>query len=138
MPRRAREVVSAFPTGAGHTSKSTIHLMKIALLLSVSVLVVTPAVSAADGQPVAPAKPAASQRHALKGVVTAVLAEKSALMVKHEEIPGVMRAMTMMFKVDGPTLKAVQPGDSITGLMSRKDDAWVLEAVKITAQKQAK
>lgn len=76
------------------------------------------------------------KRHPLKGVITAVLAEKSALMVKHEEIPGVMRAMTMMFKVDAATLQSVQQGQIITGQMSRQGSDWVLEEVKIVAAKK--
>jgi hypothetical protein len=47
----------------------------------------------AAGKAVEPAK-----RHPLRGVITAVHAERSALMVKHEQIPGVMRAMTMLFR----------------------------------------
>jgi Cu/Ag efflux protein CusF len=56
-------------------------------------------------------------------------------MVKHEEIPGVMRAMTMMFKVDAATLKNVQKGQTITGQMSRQGNDWVLEDVKAVAAK---
>lgn len=75
-----------------------------------------------------PAKDA--KRHALKGVITSVLPERSALMVKHEEIPGFMRAMTMMFKVDAETLRSARKGDAITALMSRRGDDWVLEEVR--------
>jgi Cu/Ag efflux protein CusF len=90
-----------------------------------------------ESEPAAtPAKAAdAIKRHPLKGVVTSVLAERSALMVKHEEIPGVMRAMTMMFKVDAATLKNVQKGQTITGQMSRQGNDWVLEDVKAVAAK---
>jgi Cu/Ag efflux protein CusF len=70
------------------------------------------------------------KRYPLKGVITSVLPERSALMVKHEEIPGFMRAMTMMFKVDAATLKAVKKGDAITGVMSRRGDDWILEDVR--------
>ena len=73
----------------------------------------------------------AIKRHPLKGVITSVVVEKSALMVKHEEIPGVMRAMTMMFKVDAATLGSAQRGQAITGLISRQGGDWVLEQVKI-------
>lgn len=104
--------------------------MKIRALVATSLLLLAPAVFAADSKPAAPAK-AAAQRHPLRGVVTSVLADKSALMVKHEEIPGVMRAMTMMFKVDAATLKTVKQGDAITGLMSRGADGWLLEEVKV-------
>ena len=78
----------------------------------------------------------AVKRHPLRGVVTGVLADKSALVVKHEEIPGVMGAMTMMFKVDAATLKAAQEGRALTGLMSRQDGAWVLEEVKFAPEKK--
>lgn len=74
------------------------------------------------------------KRHPLKGVITSVLADRSALLVKHEEIPGVMRAMTMMFKVDAATLQAAQKGRTITGLMSRQGSDWVLEDVKFAGK----
>src|SRR5688500_11133904 len=71
-----------------------------------------------------------AKRHPLRGIVTAVHPDRVALMVKHEEIPGVMRAMTMLFKVDAATLKSVQKGQSITGMMSRQGDDWWLHDVK--------
>lgn len=71
------------------------------------------------------------KRHPLRGVITAVLAEKSALMVRHEQIPGVMRAMTMMFKVEPQTLPSVRQGDAITAQMSREGDDWWLRDVKV-------
>jgi len=72
----------------------------------------------------------AVKRHPLKGVIVSVRPDQSALTVKHEEIPGVMRAMTMQFKVDAATLKQAQKGQAITGLMSRQNNEWVLEDVK--------
>ncbi|MGH7957308.1 MAG: copper-binding protein [Opitutaceae bacterium] len=79
-------------------------------------------------------KPAGvDKRHPLRGVVTAVYADRSSLMVKHEEIPGVMRAMTMLFKVDEATLKAAQKGQRITAMMSRQGDDWWLHEVKTEA-----
>lgn len=77
-------------------------------------------------------KETAPKRHPLKGVVLDVFAEKSALLVKHEEIPGVMKAMTMLLKVDADTLKlpAATKGAAITGLLVRKVDGWWLEEVK--------
>jgi hypothetical protein len=69
--------------------------------------------------------------HPLKGVVVDVLADKSALLVKHEEVPGVMKAMTMLLKVDAETLKspAATKGAAITGLLVRKADGWWLEDI---------
>jgi Cu/Ag efflux protein CusF len=90
------------------------------------------AAAASDATPPAagsaPAK--APTRHPLKGVVLDIRADRSALIVKHEEIPGVMRAMTMLLKVDAPTLAAAQKDQAITGLLVRKPDGWWLEEVK--------
>jgi len=67
--------------------------------------------------------------HPLKGVVIDILADRSALLVQHEEIPGVMKAMTMLLKVDADTLKSAQKGQAITATLVRKDDGWWLENV---------
>lgn len=77
-----------------------------------------------------------AKRHPLRGVITAVHADRSALMVKHEEIPGVMRAMTMLFKVDEGTLKAAKQGQTITGMMSREGSDWWLHDVKFVEEKK--
>jgi Cu/Ag efflux protein CusF len=100
-------------------------------------LVLSPAaLSAAEKSPAPAEAPAAPKRHPLRGVITSVNAEKSAFMVKHEEIPGVMRAMTMMFQVDATALKTFKVGDPITGLMSRQSTGWLLEDVKPAAPKK--
>ncbi len=82
----------------------------------------TPAVSATS--------PEAPRGHPLKGVVVAVLAEKSALLVKHEEIPGVMKAMTMLLKVDAATLATAKKDQAITGALVKKTDGWWLEDLR--------
>ena len=111
--------------------------MKSPSLLA-ALLLCAPLAAVAADKPAAEAKPAdAIKRHPLKGVITGVLAEKSSLIVKHEEIPGVMRAMTMAFKVDEATLKAAKEGQAITGMMSRQSSVWVLENVKIVGAKKS-
>ena len=74
------------------------------------------------------------KRHDLRGVVTNVYADRSALLVRHEEIPGFMKPMTMLFKVDAATLQAARKGQTITARMSRQGNDWVLEDVKVVAQ----
>ncbi len=109
----------------------------LALVLGPCSLVLSPAaLSAAEKSPAPAEAPAAPKRHPLRGVITSVNAEKSAFMVKHEEIPGVMRAMTMMFQVDATALKTFKVGDPITGLMSRQSTGWLLEDVKPAAPKK--
>jgi Cu/Ag efflux protein CusF len=41
-----------------------------------------------------------------------------------------MRAMTMQFKVDAPTLAAAKVGATLSAQMSRQGKDWVLEVVK--------
>lgn len=81
-----------------------------------------------------PAIPAEQPKaHPVKGVVMGVMIDKTALLVKHEEVPGVMRAMTMMFKVEPAVLEKVQRGDAIKALMSRRADGWWLHEVAVVA-----
>ncbi len=75
--------------------------------------------------------PDTARRHPLKGVIVDVRADKQSLLVKHEEIPGVMRAMTMLLKTDLATLQKAAKGQKITGLLVRKDDGWWIEAVAV-------
>lgn len=104
----------------------------VALLALATLVPSTRVVFAAEKAAEAPAK-----RHPLRGVITAILTDRSAIMVKHEDIPGVMRAMTMAFKVDAETLKSLKQGDAITGLMSRQGNSWVLEDVKPAPAKRS-
>lgn len=80
-------------------------------------------------KPAAPAEQPKS--HPVKGVIMGIMADKGALLVKHEEVPGVMRAMTMMFKVEPAVLEKVKRGDAIHGLMSRRADGWWLHEVEV-------
>jgi Cu/Ag efflux protein CusF len=71
--------------------------------------------------------------HPLKGVIVDVLSDQSALLVKHEEVPGVMKAMTMLLKVDAAALSSAKKGQTVTGLLVRKADGWWLDEVKSVA-----
>lgn len=108
------------------------------LLLALAATVVSSHALAAE-KPAAPAQiptdPKAPDGHTLRGVVVGVLKDRSSLLVKHDEIPGVMRAMTMAFKVETSTLEKAQEGDTVKGRMSRRDDGWYLQAVEIEKKK---
>jgi Cu/Ag efflux protein CusF len=118
-----------------------IHLRPFRLA-ALTVLAAAPFAATAHAADTKPAEKSAEapapKRHPLRGVITTVVPAQSAFMVKHEDIPGVMRAMTMMFKVDDATLKTFKVGDAITGLMSRQGSTWTLEEVKPAAAKPAK
>lgn len=82
----------------------------------------------------APAK-SAPVLHPLTGVVTKVMADHDAVMVKHDEIPGVMRAMTMMFVLDPGVAATLKPGDAIKAKMGRNDAGkWILRDVEVVAK----
>jgi Cu/Ag efflux protein CusF len=87
-------------------------------------------VSPAAGASVMPVAAEAPRSHPLRGVVVAIDAARSELTVKHEAIPGVMRAMTMVFKVEPAAVKSVEQGQTITAKMSRRGDAWWLHEIK--------
>lgn len=91
----------------------------------------SPAACDCDSPTPVAAAPAAPATHPLRGVVVGLLPDKTALLVKHEEIPGVMRAMTMMFKVDAAVLQRVKEGDAIKAQLSRREDGWWLQEVQV-------
>ncbi len=69
--------------------------------------------------------------HPVRGVVIDLWPEKTALLIKHEEVPGVMRAMTMLFKADSAALRKVKTGDVISARMSRQADGWWLTGIEV-------
>ena len=74
----------------------------------------------------------AERGHAVRGKIVSVLKDRSALLVAHEEIPGVMMAMTMSFQVDPRVLDLVKPDQAIAARMERRDDGkWLLFSIRI-------
>ncbi|GAB5560918.1 MAG: hypothetical protein SynsKO_25650 [Synoicihabitans sp.] len=74
----------------------------------------------------------ANRGHAVKGEIVDILQDRDALLVKHEEVPGVMMAMTMAFQVDRRVLNLVKAGQNISGRMERRDDGkWWLFGIRI-------
>jgi Cu/Ag efflux protein CusF len=86
-----------------------------------------------------PASPAAAETakpagNPLVGVIVDIMADKQSLLVKHEEIPGVMRAMTMLLRVDEAGLKAAVKGAPVTGTLIRREKIWWLDDVKVAGK----
>ena len=89
------------------------------------------------GAPVRPAltsvKPpsASAKRYPLKGVVMTVVASKPEIVVRHEEIPGFMAAMTMPFPVrdDPKVVGLLRPGDRIEATLVVDDGNYFLEEI---------
>src|SRR5688572_16255997 len=58
------------------------------------------------------------RRYEVRGQILGVDAQKQEVLMKHEDIPGFMPAMTMPYKVqDGALLEGKQPGDLVTATL---------------------
>jgi protein SCO1/2 len=63
----------------------------------------------------------------LKGKVTALAPAKPAVTLDHEDIPGVMKAMTMEFPVaDAKLLEGLKVGDSVQGRLKKTESGLVV------------
>jgi len=98
------------------------------LLASASLAVLT---TACQRQPRALSSPASSstnqQVFAVKGIVRDIQPEKKKIKIEHEEIPGYMEKMTMLFDVkDSKELAGLQPNDTVSFRMTvTDDDGWI-------------
>ena len=108
--------------------KPSLHHILASLLIGLAALTSACSKKESTESTSFPAK--AEVRHPLKGVITEIYADRGELMVKHEEIPGFMMAMTMMFKVDAVTLKAAKKDQAITGTLVQRGKEFWLENVK--------
>lgn len=74
---------------------------------------------------------ASAKRYPLKGVIVAVVASKPEIVVRHEEIPGYMAAMTMPFPVkdDPKVVGLLRPGDRIEATLVVDGGAYFLEEI---------
>ena len=73
----------------------------------------------------------ATRGYPVKGIVTRVMPDRGMVIVKHEEIPGVMRAMTMAFKVEAETLAQLSVDQALLGRIERRGRDWHLFSVKL-------
>lgn len=73
---------------------------------------------------------ASRKRFPLKGVIAGISKERGRLLVKHEEIPGYMPAMTMEFIVSPGDLANAREGQHITAeMVSNEGDDYFLEKI---------
>jgi protein SCO1/2 len=79
------------------------------------------------------AKKAEGRRYEVKGQVLQVSPERREVVLRHEDIPGFMPAMTMPFTVRPPSLLAGRtPGDRVVGTLVVTDDAaWLERLAKV-------
>ncbi len=70
--------------------------------------------------------------HPLRGEVTRVLEDRKLVMVRHEEIPGFMKAMTMAFTVPEADWPTLTPGTFLTATLYGSRGKWRLEDITLT------
>jgi protein SCO1/2 len=74
--------------------------------------------SGADGSPPGSSGAVTTTDYALKGIVLSVAPESGRVTIRHEEIPGFMKAMTMPFQpADESILGLLHPGDEVEGIL---------------------
>ena len=84
----------------------------------------------------APAPAKSASAYPVRGVILEIQTAQSAALVKHEDIPGFMPPMTMLFKVDAATLKSAAVGQTITATVFKQGgDFWLRDVKPATAKK---
>lgn len=81
----------------------------------------------------------AANTYQLRGVVVEINKDKRELRVKHQDIPGYMRGMTMNFPTrDDAALATLAPGDEITAdLHVAGGEYWLANVHKVAPAKPA-
>lgn len=75
--------------------------------------------------------------HPLRGVVTRKIEDRKLVMVKHEAIPGFMRAMTMAFSVSEADWPKLEPGAHLTATLRGGRGNWRLSDIVLTDENYA-
>lgn len=81
-----------------------------------------------------------AKKYELRGVIVEVHKDKRELRIKHEDMPGYMRGMTMNFPVrDDAALATLAPGDEITAELNvaAPGDYWLANIRKNAPAKPA-
>lgn len=89
-------------------------------------LVTAAIVGCQSGSPTQPEKV-----YDLKGTVVSIEKDKLRIIIDHEEIPGLMKAMKMPFGVADPQiLEQVKPGDAVEGRLKVDAGKYVIMELK--------
>jgi len=114
--------------------------VRVLLVLSAVALATTGAIAAPAGQPPADTAPAADQapRYPFRGVILGIFPEKGTLLIKHEDVPGLMKGMKMAFRVaDQSVFAHLKEGETITAtLIVREDDFWLENVTPVVTKKK--
>ena len=119
-------------------TKPWLHIQFRAAFVAVTVIVLATAGCSRKGARSAAVPPADSGstdapleegRFRLRGTIVSVNQERGTLLVDHEEIVGLMPAMTMEFHVTAGDLANARPGQHIRGVIYQASDGFHLEQI---------
>lgn len=75
--------------------------------------------------------PGGEQSWSIRGIVRGVAPERNLILITHEEIPGLMSAMTMAFPTaDGRLLRGLSPGDRVEFTLKAQGSELVVVALR--------
>jgi Cu/Ag efflux protein CusF len=76
-------------------------------------------------------RPAGERRWAVRGIVRVVAPEINRIFIDHQDIPGLMEAMTMAFEPADPTLlNGVAPGDRVRFTIQEQGERLILVGIE--------
>ena len=76
-------------------------------------------------------KGSAEKQYPLKGKVVVVNADKQTVTLDHEDIPGLMQAMTMDFEVaNSKLLDGIKPGDQLQGRLKVESGKYIITGLE--------
>lgn len=83
---------------------------------------------------------AAPERYTTRGVVRHVAKDRTRVRIRHEEIPGFMKAMTMPFDAAPKVLVGVAEGDHVRFTFEARDDGSnvIVELTRVTPKTDAR
>jgi Cu/Ag efflux protein CusF len=77
------------------------------------------------------ARPLLDESWFAHGVVRVIAPDINRIIIDHEDIPGLMEAMTMSFEPDDPTmLNGLAPGDRVRFTLQKRDERLMLVAIE--------
>ena len=100
------------------------------LLLACLVLAAPAAIRADDAAP-PPAVTDTAPRYPFHGVIKGLFPEKGMLLIKHDEVTGLMKGTTMGFRVQPEIFKQVKNGQTIDATLVVREDDFYLENIKV-------
>jgi Cu(I)/Ag(I) efflux system periplasmic protein CusF len=110
--------------------RGTSFILAIAVLLSVAPAIACSKTQEQAGGTKAASSSAPRQTYSTRGKVRAVGERKDNITIAHEDIPGYMKAMTMMFEVEkADLLNDIKVDDQVTFTFSDRDGRLYVESI---------